>query len=36
MDPREIGWEGVDYINLVRDREQWRLLVKTVMNLQVL
>jgi hypothetical protein len=26
--------EGVDWINLAQDRDQWRALVKTVMNLQ--
>jgi hypothetical protein len=36
MDLREIGWdEGVDWIELAQDRDQWRALVKTVMNLQV-
>jgi hypothetical protein len=32
---REIGWDGVDWINLAQDREQWRALVNTVMNLRV-
>jgi hypothetical protein len=32
---RETGWEGVDWINLVQDRDQWRGLVNTVMNLLV-
>jgi hypothetical protein len=35
MDLREVGWEGVDWIHLVQDRDQWRALVKTVMNLRV-
>jgi hypothetical protein len=35
MDLREIGWDGVDWIDLVRDRDQWRALVNTVMNLWV-
>jgi hypothetical protein len=26
----EIGWEGVDWINLTQDRNQWRALVNTV------
>jgi hypothetical protein len=34
MDLRETGWEGVDWIHLVRDRDQWRALVNTVMNLR--
>jgi PAS domain-containing protein len=35
MDIREIGWDGVDWIELAQDRGQWRALVNTVMNLQV-
>jgi hypothetical protein len=32
---REIGWDGVDWIELAQDMDQWRALVNTVMNLQV-
>jgi hypothetical protein len=32
---REIGWDGVDWVNLAHDRDQWRALVNTVMNLWV-
>jgi hypothetical protein len=32
---REIGWGGVDWIDLAEDRDQWRTLVNTVMNLQI-
>jgi hypothetical protein len=32
---REIEWDGVDWIDLARDRDQWRALVNTVMNLRV-
>jgi hypothetical protein len=35
MDFREIGWCGVDWIDLARDRDQWRALVNTVINLRV-
>jgi hypothetical protein len=35
MDLRERGWVGMDWIDLAQDREQWRALVNTVMNLQV-
>jgi hypothetical protein len=35
MDLREIGWDGRDWIELVQDRDQWRDLVNTVMNLRV-
>jgi len=27
MGLKEIGWEGVDWVQLVRDRNQWRALV---------
>jgi hypothetical protein len=30
----EIGWEGVDWINLAEKRDQWRALVNTVIKLQ--
>jgi hypothetical protein len=32
---REIGWDGMDWIDLAQDRDQWRALVNTVMNLWV-
>jgi hypothetical protein len=35
MDLREIGWDGMDWIDLAQNREQWRVLVNTVMNLRV-
>jgi hypothetical protein len=35
IDLREIGWDGTDWIDLAQDRDQWRALVNTVMNLQV-
>jgi hypothetical protein len=35
MDLREIGWHGMDWIDLDQDRDQWRALVNTVMNLRV-
>jgi hypothetical protein len=35
IDHREIGWDGVDWIDLAQDRDQWRALVNTVMNLPV-
>jgi hypothetical protein len=35
MDRREIEWDGVDWIELVQDRDQLRALVNTVMNLRV-
>jgi hypothetical protein len=32
---REIGWGDIGYINLAQDRDRWRDLVNTVMNLLV-
>jgi hypothetical protein len=32
---REIGWDGVDWLHLTDDRDQWQAVVNTVMNLQV-
>jgi hypothetical protein len=35
MDLREIGWDGIYWIDLAQYRDQWRALVNTVMNLRV-
>jgi hypothetical protein len=35
MDLREIGWDSVDWIDMAQDRDQWRTLVNTVLNLRV-
>jgi hypothetical protein len=35
MDFREIKWDGMDWNELAQDRDQWRALVNTVMNLRV-
>jgi hypothetical protein len=35
IDLRETGWDGVGWINLAQDWDQWRALVNTVMNLRV-
>jgi hypothetical protein len=35
MDLREIGWDGMDWIELAQERDQWRVLLNTVMNLRV-
>jgi hypothetical protein len=34
-DLREIGWDGVDWIDMGQERDQWRALVNTILNLRV-
>jgi hypothetical protein len=35
IDLREIGWCGMDWFDLAKDRDQWWALVNTVMNLPI-
>jgi hypothetical protein len=35
VDLKEVGWSGMDCIDLAQDRNQWSALVNTVMNLRV-
>jgi hypothetical protein len=35
VDLGEIGWDGVDWIDMAQDRDQWRAVLNTVMNLWV-
>jgi hypothetical protein len=35
MDLRETARGGIDWIDLAQDRDQWRALVNTVINLRV-
>jgi hypothetical protein len=35
MDLGEIEWDGIDWIDLAQDKEQWRVLVNVAMNLRV-
>jgi hypothetical protein len=35
MDLREIEWDGVDWMDMAQDGDQWRALVNTVLNLCV-
>jgi hypothetical protein len=32
---REIGWDGMDWVDVAQDWDQWRALVNMVMNLRV-
>jgi hypothetical protein len=34
-DLRETGWDGMDWIDLAQDIDQWRVLVNTVINFRV-
>jgi hypothetical protein len=34
MDLRKMGWKGTDWIHLAQDKDQWRDLVNTIMNLR--
>jgi hypothetical protein len=36
MGLRDIGWGSVEWIQLVQDRDRWRAVVNTVMNLRIL
>jgi hypothetical protein len=35
MDLGEVGWGDVDWIDLAQDRNRWRALVNSVLNLRV-
>jgi hypothetical protein len=35
MDLREIGWDVVDWIDKAQDKNQWRALLTTALNLRV-
>jgi hypothetical protein len=35
MDLREIGWGGINWIDVAQGRDQWKALVNTVMELRV-
>jgi hypothetical protein len=35
IDFKEMGWEGVEWIHLAQDRDQWWALVNTAMNFRV-
>jgi hypothetical protein len=35
MDLGDVGWDDVDWIGLAQDRNRWRALVNSVLNLRV-
>jgi hypothetical protein len=35
MDLEEVGWGDVDWIGLTQDRNRWRALINSVLNLRV-
>jgi hypothetical protein len=35
MDLGEVGWGDVDWISLVQDRNRWRAVVNSILNLRV-
>jgi hypothetical protein len=35
IDLKDIGWEGMQWIDLAQDMDHWRALVNTVMSLRV-
>jgi hypothetical protein len=35
MDLGEVGWSDVDWIGLAKDRNRWRVVVNSVLNLRV-
>jgi hypothetical protein len=35
MDPQEVKWGDIDWIDLAQDKYRWRALVNAIMNLWV-
>jgi len=35
MDLKEVGWRGMDWIELAQDRDNWQARVNVVMNLRI-
>jgi hypothetical protein len=36
LELREIAWGGIEWFDMVQDRDQWRAVLNAVMNLGVL
>jgi hypothetical protein len=36
MDLQEVGWVGMDWIDMAQDRDRWQAVVNAVMNLRIL
>ena len=34
MDLKEMGWEGLEWIDPTQDRDLWRAVINTVMNIR--
>jgi hypothetical protein len=35
MDLREVGWDGMDWMDMAQNRDRWRVYVNAVINLRV-
>jgi hypothetical protein len=35
MELQEVGWGGMDWIDLVQDKDRWRAVVNAVTNLRI-
>jgi acyl carrier protein len=35
MHLRQIGWDSMDWVDLIQDKDQWRDIVNTVLNLRI-
>jgi hypothetical protein len=35
MDLQDVGWGGMEWIDMAQDRDRWRAVVSAVMNLRV-
>jgi hypothetical protein len=35
IDLKQVGWEGVDWVELAQNKDKWRAVFKMIMNLRV-